>query len=376
MSNCHPTKEQLEDDYFGLNLSHQQIAEKYGFKTRQVIHRLFKKFDIKSKSKKEVSAMKFAQRVTKPSREELEKLYQSNSILKMSKILKISRDVLSRWIDEYGIEKTYFKNNIDNKVLEKELYAYSIKELCIKYNVEPNEIKRRVKNIPQKTYALDELKKIFSLYDINSKYFARQICNDDNNVYQSIVDLTENHFLQSDKITERIYRLLNNYKSTQKDICRTTKEPLKFYTMSKGYGNSNLKVSKSGFIWTENFCLGYSKISQDLFWKIYKILPKKYKSKVKFSELNYEVKIKVNKMDYDSGLCDNRYSYIADFIMENKNIEFDGEYWHGFENIKIKDKKRDNYLTNLGYKILRIKESDYKKDPEKVIKKCIKFLVK
>ena len=49
MSNCHPTKEQLEDDYFTLNLSHQQIAEKYGFKTRQVIHRLFRKFDIKSK---------------------------------------------------------------------------------------------------------------------------------------------------------------------------------------------------------------------------------------------------------------------------------------------------------------------------------------
>lgn len=46
------------------------------------------------------------------------------------------------------------------------------------------------------------------------------------------------------------------------------------------------------------------------------------------------------------------------------------------ENVKIKDKKRDNYLSKLGYKILRIKEADYKKDPQKVIRKCIKFLLK
>ena len=45
--NYHPTKEQLINDYFVLNLNLQDIAEKYGFKTRQVIHRLFKKYNIK-----------------------------------------------------------------------------------------------------------------------------------------------------------------------------------------------------------------------------------------------------------------------------------------------------------------------------------------
>lgn len=376
MIGCHPTKEQLENDYFNLNLNHQQIAEKYGFKTRQVVYRLFKKYNLKSRTKSELSRLNFEKKITKPSKKELEELYHTNSISKISNILNISRDIISKWIDEYGIEKTYFKNKINNEVLKNELNTHSIKELCIKYNIEPHELKRRVKIIPTKIYTLNELKKILSFYDINSKYFARQICNDDKNVYDTIVELTKDHFLQSDKITERIYRILNNYTSNQKDICRTTDEPLKFYTISKGYGNSNLKVSKTGFVWTDNFCLGYSKISQDLFWKIYNLLPEKYKHKVKFSELNYEVKIKVDIKDYNSGICDNRYSYIADFIMENKNIEFDGDYWHGFENVRIKDKKRDLYLSKLGYKILRVKEMDYKKDPQKVIRKCIKFLVR
>lgn len=373
MSNCHPTKEQLEDDYFTLNLSHQQIAEKYGFKTRQVIHRLFKKFDIKSKSKKEVSAIKFAQRVTKPSREELEKLYQSNSILKMSKILKISRDVLSRWIDEYGIEKTYFKNNIDNKVLEKELYAYPIKELCIKYNVEPNEIKRRVKNIPQKTYALDELKKIFSLYDINSKYFARQICNDDNNVYQSIVDLTENHFLQSDKITERIYRLLNNIQPECISNCKKCNIRLKFYTLESGYGHSDHKICRD----CVTTLSGSSKPSQELFWNLYNQINEIEKlSNCNFSQLNNEKTIYINNKDkifFNDHKKLNKRRYHIDFMYKNKIIEYNGDYWH---QDKEKEIIKNKFLKKKGFKVLHIMDSDYKKDPEKVIRKCIKFLVK
>jgi DNA-binding transcriptional regulator LsrR (DeoR family) len=38
----YPTKDQLENDYFVLNMSQDQIAQKYGYKTRQVIGRLFK----------------------------------------------------------------------------------------------------------------------------------------------------------------------------------------------------------------------------------------------------------------------------------------------------------------------------------------------
>lgn len=370
MIGCHPTKEQLEDDYFNLNLNHQQIAEKYGFKTRQVIHRLFKKYDIKSRTKKELSEIKFSQRVVKPSKNELEVLYQSNSILKISKILNVYRDVVSRWIDEYGIEKTYFKKNIDNEVLKRELQNYSIKELCIKYKVAPNEIKRRVKNIPEKTYTLDKLKRILSLYDIHSKYFARQICNDDSNVCQSIMELSKDHFVQSDKITERIYRLLNNIEPKYISICKKCGIGLKFYTLESGYGNSEHKICHNCIT---SLC-GSSKPSQELFWNLYQQL--KNPNNCNFSELNNEKTIYINnkdKMFFNNHKKLNKNRYHIDFMLENKIIEYNGEYWH---QDKEKEIIKNNFLKRKGFKVLHIMDSDYKKDPQKVIKKCIKFLIR
>lgn len=55
----YPTKEQLEHDYYNLNMTQQQIAEKYEFKTRQPIGKLFKKYNIVSKSKSEIAKIKF-----------------------------------------------------------------------------------------------------------------------------------------------------------------------------------------------------------------------------------------------------------------------------------------------------------------------------
>lgn len=371
----YPTKENLINDYYELNLSHQQIAEKYGFKTRQVIHRLFKKHNIKSKSKKEISKQNFNTKHILPLKEELEILYENKSISEISKIYNIHRNTLSKLMDEYGITKTYFKNKIDNNILKQEASNLSLKELSIKYSVDIRTLKNRLNEIPFKLFTREKIINILSLYNINSPSFARDV-SEDPNLYNSIIELTKNHYLQSNKITERIYRIIHNIEPKKVFKCKVTNEPLKFYTLSKGYGNSNLNVSKNGFVWTENFNLGYLKISQKLFWEIYNRIDKKYQEKIKFSELNYEVKIKVDYDDFINKLCDNKYSYIADFIMDNKNIEFDGDYWHGHENIKLKDKKRDKYLTSKGYEIMRVKECDYIKNPENVITECINFLTK
>jgi very-short-patch-repair endonuclease len=43
-----PTKEELIEDYFNSRMTHQEIAEKYGYKTRQVVNRWFKKYQLKS----------------------------------------------------------------------------------------------------------------------------------------------------------------------------------------------------------------------------------------------------------------------------------------------------------------------------------------
>ncbi len=87
--NYYPTKEELIRDYFELNLMHQEIAEKYGYKTRQVIYRLFKKYNIKTKSKSELSKQIFSRRCKKPSKTELILLYEKYSISELSKIFKV-----------------------------------------------------------------------------------------------------------------------------------------------------------------------------------------------------------------------------------------------------------------------------------------------
>ena len=63
----------------------------------------------------------------------------------------------------------------------------------------------------------------------------------------------------------------------------------------------------------------------------------------------------------------------------NSIIEFDGDYWHSetreYVN-KTRDINRDNSLKNVGYnRILHIKESEYNKDKDGTIQKCIDFLL-
>lgn len=56
--------------------------------------------------------------------------------------------------------------------------------------------------------------------------------------------------------------------------------------------------------------------------------------------------------------------FIADFYFPDKNIivEFDGVYWHSLPKIIEKDKRKEKYYLENGYKLLRIKEEDYLKN--------------
>ena len=69
---------------------------------------------------------------------------------------------------------------------------------------------------------------------------------------------------------------------------------------------------------------------------------------------------------------------LPDFILGNKIIEFDGEYWHGKNMIRSgnanRDKERDERLIRNSYEVLHVKESDFKEDSKKIIEKCLKFL--
>lgn len=143
---------------------------------------------------------------------------------------------------------------------------------------------------------------------------------------------------------------------------------------TKWLNTLNLKSDKEkGIILKKKLCnfIAYSKISQELFWKIYQKIKNDYK-KIYFAELgkskNNEYFIRTEKKEIK----------FLDFYIKdiNKCIEFDGNYWHSIPKIIKQDKKREKDIlkVNPTLKILHIKEKDYINNKETILNKCIKFL--
>jgi len=124
----------------------------------------------------------------------------------------------------------------------------------------------------------------------------------------------------------------------------------------------------------------YSPISQRLFWDIYNIVGN---DRVKFGELNSEFHLLNEKKEWLA------YDYVD--ILRKKCIEFNGDFWHcnptSFDTEylhRIKNKKAKEIWKNdankislieeKGYKILIIWESEYKKNPQQTLEKCIRFI--
>jgi hypothetical protein len=129
---------------------------------------------------------------------------------------------------------------------------------------------------------------------------------------------------------------------------------------------------------------GYSKISQELF----KELKKYSNNKIYFAEVN-------NGIEYHVLDIENGRSYFYDYVDVNfkKCIEFNGDVFHGNPNM-FKENDTPNPYLNISCneiwkydneKINHLKktrdidtlvvwESDYKKNKEEVLKKCLNFL--
>lgn len=130
--------------------------------------------------------------------------------------------------------------------------------------------------------------------------------------------------------------------------------------------------------WLKNYPKGnYSKISQDLFWKIFDRLTDGEKKQSKFATLSSDGNRDCTGRNHEQVI----ENYRVDFILRNKIIEFDGDYWHSNKNSysakntnKTRDEIRDSKLQTLGYSIFRVREHQYKSDSQKVINECICFL--
>jgi len=119
----------------------------------------------------------------------------------------------------------------------------------------------------------------------------------------------------------------------------------------------------------------FSKISQVLFWNISAQL--KDLSTIFFAQLGEDKKPDYSGVNNEVRLTLDKV-ILPDFIdIESKKIiEFDGTYWHGEvgRGNKERESTRDEILRSNGYKVLHIKEYDFKNDKQGTIDKCLNFL--
>ena len=147
---------------------------------------------------------------------------------------------------------------------------------------------------------------------------------------------------------------------------------------------------KKGFeIWKERqkkWLLSYkksnfSKISQDMFWKILDKLNKEFinENNIYFAQFNQKNKTKDETgKNHEFRLPLKKRFILPDFFVENKRkiIEFDGVYFHkNTPENRRREKQRDIDIIESGYEVLHVCEKHYKESPEKVVNNCLKFLM-
>lgn len=110
----------------------------------------------------------------------------------------------------------------------------------------------------------------------------------------------------------------------------------------------------------------YSKISQKLFWQIFENLSEDLRIECKFAEYMGEQMVKIWK--------DNISVIFLDFKIRNIVIEFQGTYWHKFDNVKEKDALKLKHLQNYNYKVLYIEQKDFENQPLVEVAKCLEFI--
>lgn len=338
---------------------------------------------------------------------------QKYSKEEISAILSISPERVRKYIIKLGVNETYkcqYCGEIDISKLHQQiqlgkLIIFNSCKICKGKNISNGHENRskeakeeRIQKGINTKLEKGTLKKQFYWNNI----FEQRLSNL-NITYEYLYDLHYNQYktiFQISKILrvnkDKVRELFNKYgleeiyqcqfcgERDQSLLCKrkTRKVNICFYCNSSNSRNKNKKIGKS-----------YSKISQELFWKIYAQLPEELKYNCYFAELNYEINEKINKEARDFFKITN-YSYNYDFCLYYKNIkfiiEFQGNIYHAHpdfyienstplpfnknitaQDIWIKDGKKDDYLSSIGHYVTYIWESNYKNNKDYWVIFCL-----
>jgi len=250
----------------------------------------------------------------------------------VSQLKEVKEKKKNTCLKKYGVDHNFKINIVREKIKQKFLE---------KYGVENPSKNQTIKNKTKSTIILK--------YGENYNNFVS------NKSKQTMLNkYGEEHYTNKNKYKEtclKKYGVENAFQSI--DVQNKYKE-----TCLKKYGvDHNFKIKKDN---------NYSKISQELFWKIYNKLPESLKSKTYFAELNHEF---VLNDKY------NKKIYFIDFIISNIKfcLEFYGDYWHRNpklykrgEDIKIQKQteEREDNISLYDFFIYRIWESTYKSNKD------------
>ena len=112
-----------------------------------------------------------------------------------------------------------------------------------------------------------------------------------------------------------------------------------------------------------------SNIQNEFSTNLYNMLDDNYKSLYYGSPITDSFNIFVNpKLKYSGKMI------CPDIRIKNIIIEFDGDYWHSREDVKIKDAQKDIIYHFLGYDLIRVSENKYKNNKQKTLIECIEFI--
>lgn len=124
----------------------------------------------------------------------------------------------------------------------------------------------------------------------------------------------------------------------------------------------------------------YSKVSQELFWEIYRQINNRYKN-IYFMELNHEYS------------CSTQFNFDFVVVDNKKVIEFNGDKWHANPQIYEENDKPLDFIDKTakelwehdkikhekaiknGYQIKVVWEKDYYEKKDQIILECIRYIV-
>lgn len=370
------SKKELEERYKIESL--YEIAISTGFIDAQYTRKHFKKIGIPLKSKSENIRLHNTKNKGISyvfSRDKVQNLIDKGlSRKELMKELSTTRHTLEKWCEENDIKLPNERCDIELEEIQKHANKCTgWQELEDNFDITKFRMMNNDIVLKKHIFSLDETKEILKEYsknvDISNKGQPKIISLKYSNLHDSIVYHTKEHSLKTDKITEKMYRLLNDYDTEDEDCCVRCNKPFEFSNIITGYvtpsGHCKKCISAyNGF--------GVSMVSQELFKEVHIRTGQPEEAHFAYKDYDVMLYVKNRKEAVKKYQNLNKRSFSLDYTLGNKIIEFDGEYWH--RDTEEKDRDRDLYLEELGYEVLRIKEEEYRSDPQKEIRRCVQFL--